>query len=88
MTAHFIFDDAPARSSLLRPHDGEEFNRDDAPPADTPLRVLLRDDRGEYSPPFAYLYRAEAEEFYSQRGGLAPVPELAVVGWAIWVRVA
>jgi hypothetical protein len=88
MTAHFIFDDAPARVSLLRPHAAEEFNRDDPPPADTPLRILLRDDRGVYSPPFAYLYRAGDAEFYSQRDGLAPAPELAVAGWALWVRAA
>jgi hypothetical protein len=88
MTAHFVFDDAPARSSQLRPHDAEEFNRDDPPPAGVPLRLLLRDDRGIYAVPFPYLYRAEDAEFYSQRDGLAPAPELAVAGWALWVRAA
>lgn len=68
-----------------------DFNREDDPPAGAKLRLLVEDAWREYSIPWPYEARRDAEgqlDFYACATGLTPHDSLAVRGWLLWDREA
>jgi hypothetical protein len=68
-----------------------DFNREDDPPRNAKLRILVEDDWREYSIPWPYEYRAGAAgnlDFFACATGYALHDSLAVRGWLLWDREA
>ena len=85
------FDDAP--TNRLYPPDpvSDAFNREDDPPTETPLRLLVEDARSEYSIPWPYVFRSHVEgegDFFAVKSGHALHDSIKVRGWTLWSEEA
>ena len=81
------FDDAPTHRLYAPGGVSDAFNREDDPPRETPLRLLVEDSYREYSIPWPYLYRSHVEgegDFFAVKAGYALHDSLAVRGWTLW----
>ena len=58
------------------------FEREEDPPTDASLQIIVDDGASEYALPWPY--RLRDGDFYSEKSGLALHDSIAVVGWKIW----
>lgn len=74
--------DPTSRLWSMPDDDLSSFNREDDPPTNVPLRILVDDDVKEYALPWSYEFRDG--DFFAVQSGLALHESLAVRGWSLW----
>jgi hypothetical protein len=85
------FGDAPTNRLYAPDPVTAAFNREDDPPTETPLRLLVEDAWREYSIPWPYVFRSHIEDdgdFFAVKTGYALHDSISVRGWMLWSEEA